>query len=170
MIQESVPMIAEGNLSSMSQRRARNVFSLADTGALPYILVAALLAIVLLTLYASSLRSTLIFNDLQLVNVWDQAPYSNVFTHIRAQKHFLPINETIMYVQSNTVGDDPFVYHAVVLLLGLLSAVLLVIVGWQLTGHFGVAALGGLVFVAYGTNWEPYLRAAAGSGYISATA
>jgi hypothetical protein len=48
---------------------------------------------------------------------------------------------------------------------------LVVVVAWQLSGRLEVAALAGLVFVGYGSNWEPYLRPAAGVGaYISATA
>jgi hypothetical protein len=137
---------------------------------LPFLLLLVLLAGALLALYARSLDDILVADDLGLVVKLIDASFGKVFAITPNWQHYLPVQQLVLYVLANSVEADPLAYHATALVFGWISATLVVVLTRQLTGRFTVSVFAGMLFVAFGTNWEPYLRAAAGTAYTAATA
>ena len=68
--------------------------------------------------------------------------------------HYTPISQGLVYVLYLLFGINPVPYHVVALILFSLSLVLILHLGWKVTGSFTVGALASLLFVLSGRQYE----------------
>jgi hypothetical protein len=121
-------------------------------------------------IYGRSIRLEFVGDDWPLIENVTKGPGTLLAVGtIKGGYHYNPIPELALLLLYKGFGLQAVAYHVVALVLFWLGASLIVYLAWWLTGRFGVGALAGGLFVAYGAHYEAAIWGAVALWHTSAT-
>lgn len=120
----------------------------------PLLVWAASLAVVLigLAIYGRSIHFLPLSDDWGFLEASSRGPQDVFLT--TGNYHYNPVALGVMYVVYLLFGLNPVPYHVVALALFSIDVVLVLRLGWKLTGLFTVGVLASLLFVLSGRQYE----------------
>jgi dolichol-phosphate mannosyltransferase len=120
----------------------------------PLMVWSASLALVLLglTVYGRAIHILPLSDDWGLLDTSRLGPQYVFF--VTANYHYNPVVHGVLYVVYLLFGVNPVPYHVVALLLFSVILLLILRLGWRLTGSFTVGVLASLLFVLSGRQYE----------------
>lgn len=132
----------------------RNISGLAPKRIHPAVVWAVALAIVLLGLkvYRRSLQIMPLSDDWGFLDAARNGPEQVFFS--TGNYHYNPIAQGVMYLVYLLFGIQRVPYHVVALTLFSIGVVLILHLGWKLTGSFAIGVLASLLFVLSGRQYE----------------
>jgi hypothetical protein len=120
----------------------------------PWLVWLASLAMIVLGLaiYGRSLHILPLSDDWEF-HISSYLGPSSVFG-VSGHYHYYPVAKGLMYAVYLLFGLNPVPYHIVAIMLFGIGAVLVLRVGWKLTGSFTIGVLAGLLYVLSGRQYE----------------